>query len=74
MSDIFNVPAAEDTFVSGLSGGSVHARETPFGCGSIADQSVGNGKRRHIQTFNRFNQEVDSLLADKPAFDSLMDK
>jgi hypothetical protein len=68
---LFSVPAGGDTTVSGLEGGSVHARETPFGCGSIADQEVSNGGGRHIATFNRFNQEVGSLLADIPAFDPL---
>jgi len=60
--DLFSVPAGGDTFVSGLEGSDIHARETPFGCGSIADQSEENGSGRHIQTFNRFSSEVSELL------------
>jgi hypothetical protein len=67
--DLFENPANGDTTVSGLEGGSVHARQSPFGCGHITDQSTESGGGRHLQTFNRFNQEVGSLLDNVPAFD-----
>jgi len=70
--DLFSVPASDDTIISGVKGSNFHAHETPFGCGSIADQSVENGSGRHVQTYNRFNQEVDAQLSNFPAFDSLI--
>lgn len=63
MDHIFQQPAVGDTSVSGLSGSSIHVHETPFGCGVITDQSVPNGQGRHVQTFNRFNSEVDRILS-----------
>jgi hypothetical protein len=65
--EFFSVPGIGDTTISGMKGSDLHAHETPFGCGSIADQTVENGQGRHLATYNRFNDEVDTLLKDFPA-------
>ena len=68
MSQLFNKPAPNDMRISGLEGSRIHVHETPFGCGVVTDQSVANGQGRHIETFNRFNAEVNALLKPFPLF------
>jgi len=69
MSRIWEKTAGDDTYVSGLEGSNIHVHETPFGVGSIVDQTIPSGSGRTVTTFNRFNEEVDRLLP--PSFRKL---
>lgn len=67
-SDLFRLPSYGDTIIHGVKGSRIHAHESPFGCGVFTDQTASNGSGRHITTYNRFNNEVDSHLSNIPVF------